>query len=126
MEAPLLVAWLDLGTDHGLEFSTALRCWAQLDGYWREGRRHLFIADLNKDGREGNRDEPAALGPDGYGEGPNLGQVNEHELAGDLRALPRPGLPGSFLSLIRDPDVLGPPGVLAASPLRPSTALAEL
>ena len=32
MEAPLLVAWLDLGTDHGLEFSTALRCWARHGG----------------------------------------------------------------------------------------------
>ena len=100
MEAPLLVAWLDLGTDHGLEFSTALRCWARLDAYRREGRRHLFIADLNPDGGEGKQDEPAALGPNGYGEGPDLGQVNKHELAGDLGALPSPGLPGSFLSLI--------------------------
>ena len=74
MDAPLLVAWLGLAGDHGLVsgacqervsgvqvqgerwwmvylgLGAALRCWARLDAYRREGRRQLLVEDIELNG----------------------------------------------------------------------------
>ena len=74
MEAPLLVTWLGLDVNHGLlsgackervsgvrvqganwwmaylGLGAALRCWARLDAYRREGQRQLFVEDLELNG----------------------------------------------------------------------------
>ena len=36
-----------------LELIPALCCWAQLDGYWQQGRLQLLVEDLKPDGGKG-------------------------------------------------------------------------